>query len=474
MTLRQLDLGRQSNVAWHPHVGVARLVNLHVETAGNEGKVQLPLRAVSGLADFATLSGTGGVARMLATSSSLIVKAGRVIYNVDSEGASAIIGGFPVDGLTTMARNNRPSGDQVAVCGDGLMAIIANGTMTVVDDPDVGVPTSVFELGGYFITTEAGGDARASELLDGTTWDGLSIERIGRDLLIGKPRGRDAVMFGALSTHIWTLNDGAGSMPISPRSTLDYGALAGGGVIEANGTLYWLSTTSQGAYAGVRVLTGDTSQEISSTYVDRDVSRETSPESITGTTWTEDGRTFLAWSGTGLTHVLDLKTGQWHERESLVDGAAWRWRVSQTVQFAGGIVAGDRLSAKLYRLGYAYHDEAGSELVTTLQTPPLTAYPPGRIEVNELHLDVLSGVGLVTGNSQDVTPEIAMRWSADGETWSTELRRALGAAGATGTRVVWRRLGTQGVHGRTYQFLSSAKVARGLLSAAWDGKALPP
>jgi hypothetical protein len=471
MTMRPLELGRQSNVGRHPHAGVARLINLYAEAAGPEGKVQFPLYAVSGLGAFATLVSGGGIARMITTSNGIIVKAGRSILRVDTAGASSLLGGFPSDDLTTMARNNRPGGEQIAVCGGGALGIVSGSVLTMVTDPDVGSPTSVFELGGYFITAEADGNARASELLDGTSWDGLSVEQIGRDLLVGKPRGRDGVFFGARTTHIWTLNEGD-TFPLSPRSTLNVGAWSAGGVIEANGTLYWLSTTDQGSYAGVRVLTGDTTQTLSSPYVDRAVSRETNPSLVTGTAWSEGGRTFLAWSGPSWTHVLDLTTGQWHERSSLIDGVMSRWRVEQAVQSGSNLIAGDYASATLYRLGQVYNDEAGSSLVTTLQVPPLTAYP-GRVEVNELHLDIIPGVGLASGGSEDTSPQVAMTWSVDGETWSTELLRSIGAQGRTGGRVNWRRLGTQGVHGRTYRFSASANVVRGILSAAVDVEGLP-
>lgn len=464
-----IDLGTQSNVGRHPHSGVARLVNLRVETAGKEGKVQFPLYAVSGLADFATLTDGGGVRGLLSTGSEVVAVAGRAIYSVDGGGTATLRGGIASDGHVTLARNDRPTSPQVAICCDGLLVILQGGTVTQVADGDVGVPNSVFEIGGFFGTTEASGNFRVSELLDGTDWDGLAVERAGRDLLIGKPRGRDAVLFGSTATHIWTLADTGGAIPFAPRSTLDVGAWAPGGVVTAGGTIYWLSTTQDGAYGGVRALNGDTHTPIGTEYVDRTVARETARATIASATWTEDGRTFAAWSLSDRTHVLDLKTGQWHERSSLIDGRMSRWRVAHTVDLGGRVIAGDYATNKLYRLDQGYHDEAGTELVTILQPPPLTAYP-GRIEVDTLHVDVIPGVGLATGASQDVDPQVALRWSSDGETWSTELRRPLGRQGETGRRVQWTRLGTQSRHGRTYQLRASAKVTRGILSAQWDGK----
>jgi hypothetical protein len=116
-------------------------------------------------------------------------------------------------------------------------------------------------------------------------------------------------------------------------------------------------------------------------------------------------------------------------------------------------------------------DEDGDELICTVQTPPLQAFP-GRIEMSELWLDAVPGVGLATGAAEDVNPQISMSWSHDGQTWSNELWRSLGAQGQTGTRVRWNRLGTQSSHGRTYKFSSSARVMRGIMQAHWEGKVL--
>ena len=466
MATRPLDLGRQSAVGRDPHMGVTRLVNLRAEEPTEEGQ-PWPLWAVSGLSSFASPTG-GAVARMIETGAGgLVIKAGRVISAVDGSGTATVLGGMASDGLTTMARNDRAAGDQIMICCDGALVMIEGAALTVIADPDAGVPNSVFEVGGYFVTTEAGGLSRASELLDGSSWEGLAVEQIGRDLLIGAKRGRDACFFGSRALHIWTLNDGQ-EFPLSPRSSIGYGAWAAGAVVSANDTLYWLSTTDQGAYAGVRVLAGDNAQAISSSYVDRLVARETDRTAIAGTTWTEDGRTYIAWSGTDWTVVLDVKSGLWHERGSLIDGALTRWRVGQAIDLGGRVIAAAHDAATLYELSHTAYDEAGTELPTLLQTPPLTAYP-GRVQVDRVHLDAVAGVGLATGAVQDTSPQVAMRWSRDGRTWSSELVRSLGVQGDTDRRVSWSRLGTSKHNGLTLQFRSSAAVVRGYRAAAWDG-----
>lgn len=463
----RLDLGSQSAVSANPHGGVARLVNVFARNGADEGKVKWPLDAVSGLGTFVTLAGAGGVRRMLEVDGVLYVVAGRVVHRVDASGGQTVLGGFPSDGFVTMARNARASGAQIGIVGNGLFGLVAGGTLTMSLDPDLRPPNSICYLGGYFFFTHADGRFSWSELEAGDDIDGLSFAMATANpdgLLVGKPRGRDLVLFGPRSMEIRALNDGGGDAPVSFRSALNVGCFAPGSVVEAADTLFWLSTTDQGAFGGVRVLNGDTTAEIGSDYVNRSVARETSPEAITGTVWTEDGRTHIAWSGTGWTHVYDLTTQRWHERESL---GMSRWRVAHTVQLGGEIMAGDAAKQIVYKLGAAYYDEAGTELVTTVQTPPLIAFP-SRVEVDSLFIDAIPGVGLVTGAPQDVDPHVAMQWTSDGRTWSTELRRSLGRGGATGTRVIWRRLGTQAPAGRTYRFRSSARVMRTYYDCRWN------
>jgi hypothetical protein len=134
-------------------------------------------------------------------------------------------------------------------------------------------------------------------------------------------------------------------------------------------------------------------------------------------------------------------------------------------------IAGDATSANLYVLDPDAEDENGDELICTVQVPPVHAFP-GRMQIDALYLDCVPGVGIGSGASQDVDPQIALSWSQDGQTWSNELWRALGRQGQAGQRVYWHRLGQQSSHGRTYRLRTSANVVRGILQASFDGRVL--
>lgn len=474
-----LQLGTQSNPGREPHAGVARMVNMYAEEAGEGGKVMAPLWPVAGLTDFATLASGGATRAMLSLDTEVLVVSNRTLYRVDAAGTATLVGGIASDGHVTMARNGRTSGVQVGIVCDGLYYIYAAGVLTQINDPDLQPPNSICYVGSYFVFTSPSGRITISEIEDGTAIDGLDFataERNPDGLLIGKPRGNEIVLFGSRSTEIWQQVDG-GDFPFLPAHTLNVGALADGTVVEASvvtkgsvtDTIIWAATDATGKYAGVCMLAGFTAQKISHHAVDRAIAGETDPNTITATAHIDRGHGFVTFSGTDWTWEFDTATGLWHERES--DGG--RWRVSHCATLGTRTIAGDATLGQLYVLDPDAEDEAGDELVCTIQTPPLAKFP-NRIEVNELFLDAVPGVGLATGADEDVTPQVAMQWSADGQTWSAELSRALGAQGRTSTQVMWTRLGTQKAHGRSYRFRTSANVVRGVTQAHWTGKVLPP
>lgn len=473
MAPKPFDLGRQSNPGRYPIEGVARLVNCYAVNMGEGGAITMPIHTVAGLADFGTLPSTsGGVRAMIEVDGLLYAVCGRTVYSVTPGGVIASIGGIATDGFVTMARNGRETGAQLGIVSDGLYYMLDAGTFAQVTDPDLPPPNSIFYLNGYFFFTHSDGRFTWSEIEDGDAIDGLAFDTATANpdgLVIGKPRGRDGVFFGARSTEIRTISDGSGDLPLIARSALAYGAYGPGGVVALENTVIWPSTNEHGAFAGVRLLEGDVSKEVGTEAINR-LMAASSSDDIVGTSWTENGRTHVAWSGTDWTWVLDLKTGLWHERSS----DQGRWRVAHVAQLGDSLIAGDASSPTLYTMSSGTNDEAGNELVVTLQTPPLVAFP-GRIEANEIRLFCLTGMGAATGATQNVNPTIGMQFSNDGETWSTERRRSLGTLGhPLGRGVMWTALGTQPATGRSYRFHTSAAVSRGFLSASWDGKVCKP
>lgn len=471
MTDIPLEIGTQSNYGRHGQDGAARLINCYAEELGKEGKHPYPVYASAGLELFATLTDGGAVRAMIDLDDYLYVVAGRGIYRVDGAGLVEQIGGMPSDGHVTMARNRA---GQIAVVCDGLVKIITGATVTDLDDADLPPPNSGFDLGGYLLFTTPSGRLYWSSI-DDTGIDPLdfkSAEANPDGLVIGKALGQHAVLFGTRSTEFHLLT---GSTEVFERShVIQVGCYAAGSVAPVpiitpqavTDSIAFAATDRQGAYAGICLVENLSARKISTHAVDRAVRDEPDPLSITSCTWSDGGHAFYCISGSTFSWCWDSATGQWHERESY--GLA-RWKVRSVQQFAGGLIAGDHTSNKLYRMAKAINDEDGSPLIMTIQTPPVHAFPEA-LEFLALYVDVIPGVGLVNGNAEDIDPEIMVSWSDDGIHFTPPRLLKLGQAGETLKRVKTTRLGQskRGGGGRTFRFSVSAAVAKGIMGAALD------
>jgi hypothetical protein len=462
MTIVPISLGTRSNPGRHLADGSARLINCYAEDAGGEGKTPWPIYAASGLSALVTLTGGGGVRAMETIDTNLYVLAGRSLFKVDENFNAVQIGGIPTDGPAYMARNMRESYPQIAVVSDGGAWLIENGALTQVTDTDLPPPIAVAQSDGYFAYPTTRSRWFISGLQQGGTIDGLEFAsaEASPDEIVGIAElAREFVIFGSKSIEWWQ-NIGADPFPYARSATASLGCLSGKSVTRIDRTLAWVAHD-----ATVRLMDGYGGRRISTHAVERSITAEPSPSSITSTSWSEGGHVFLSVSGTAWSWVYDLATGYWHERESY---GLDRWRISEVIRFAGRNVAGDYATGKLYELGPSHYAEGDDALVMTVQTPAVHAYPHG-VKVNRLFVDPIPGVGLNSTAQQDLDPEIMIEWSKDnGATFGNQRTLPIGMQGVRMRRVMTTRLGASGEDGFVFRFSVSAAVVKGLTGAAAD------
>jgi hypothetical protein len=478
MPILPLALPFQSNAGEQPHTGAAALINAYAVPIGTERKQQVMIRAASGLDAFVTFETTGGIRGTLEMDGLLYVVAGRTLYSVDADGSTALLGGIPSDGHVGMARNQRDDGAQLCICSDGLAYILANGTLSAIEDTDLAPPIDVCCINQSFIFAASDGRMMRSDVNDGFDIDGLDLaeaESAPDALLRVVDRGSDLIAIGASSTEVW-VDQGGEAFGFTRANVISVGAVGARAVTKAavlgevvTDTVAWCATDARGRSAGVVMLNGYTPQKISTEYEDRLIDEVTDKTTIIASSWVEQGRAFISFRLPTTTLVYDTSTGKWHERRSRDDvGDETTWRVGLVTVLGGKVLAGHATEPTLYWLDRSYQDEDGEEMVMVIRTPPVHSFP-GRIECNHLYLDVVPGVG-TTGVDED--PQIAMRMSRDGETWGSERLRSVGKQGQRQKRVSWTALGT--FDQATIEFRCSAGVAREFLSAQWDGKVLRP
>lgn len=475
MTTIPLEIGTQSNTGRYGQDGAARLINCYAEELGKEGKHPVPVYGSAGLASFATLTDGGVVRDMIELDGYLYTTAGRAIFRVDGEGdgGSSPIGGLPSDGTVTSAYNRAK---EITVVCDGIAKVITGETVTDITNPNLEPSTSVCSLGGYKIHTCARGKFQWSGIDDAHSFDALDFataESQPDEIVIGKVLGRQFLPFGTKTIEFWNLT-GEGNSAFTWQHTIDVGCWAAGSVSEipvltptvATNSIAFAATNRDGGYASICLVENGAARVISHQSVDRAVEAEPLRSSITSCAWSEGGNSFYCISGSTFSWQWNSRTGQWNERQSY---GLDRWKVRSVRSFGNGLVAGDYTSNKLYRMGRSYYDEAGDPLIMTIQTPPVHSFPEA-IEFLALYIDVIPGVGLVSGNTEDMDPEMMVSWSDDGIHFTNPRFIKIGQAGQTTRRAKTTRLGQskRGGGGRTFRFSISAAVAKGVMGASID------
>jgi len=460
-----LALGVQSNPGRYPEAGSARLINVFMEPAGEEGKVPSPLYPVPGLAAFASLPG-GRIRAMLVVSSWLYVVAGRILFRVDRTGNYQLIGGIPTDGLVTMARN-RAEPTQIGIVSDGTYWLVVNTTLTELSDEDLPAPNSIAVLDGYFILPSYSSRWSISDVDDGEEIDALdfaSAESQPDPNVRVAVRESELVIFGAGSTEWWR-NTGGDGFPFSRVQTMTLGCLSAASVAAVGQTLVWVASDGT-----VRLMQGYDGKVISSAPLQRLIEAEPDKSAIEATAWSQNGVWFYAVSGAAWSWIYNLSTGLWHERRSY---GSQRWLASQVINFADMVIVGGD-DGELYVMRDTADDEAGEPLVCEIDTPVAHGWPHG-LTINALHLDVLTGRGLVPGDASEDTlePHLMVSVSRDGgSSWGTERQLSLGTRGNRTKRVSSYRWGEFKGAGAVFRISASAAVARGFFAAAIEAEKL--
>jgi len=464
LTLTPISLGLQSNRARYGHAGAARLINCYAEKVGDEGKAPWNVHACDGYDAFATLSADAGteIRAMLAlTSAKLYVVSGRFVYLVDQTGASSTLGGMPVEGFVSMARN-RAAATQIAIVCNGLYYKIQDDTLTQMEDPDLPSPTSVCNLNGYFIFQLSDGRLFSSELDDtnvlATDFAAASTKPDGG--VIAWVRGQELMSGGTDSIEVWA-DQGGEAFPLGRVTNIkraedgrDIGVKSAASVAES----FFVGSDNT-----VRVINGYQAQRISTHYLERLIEAETDPTVIRGFSWVSAGHTFYAVTGTNWTYCFDSSTGLWHERRTY---GRENWRVNSAAQFGNRVIFGDDTTGALYEMSADTYSDAGAEMVMEIHTPNVHA-EPYRVRHNALFIDVVPGVGVVSTNATIANPQIMLDYSDDGgATFSTQRFATMGAAADRLRRVRFNRLGVS--RNRIYRLSISAAVARTLIGLSLD------
>lgn len=453
-----------------PAASVRRIVNGYAQEAPPErprGQAAQLVRApgIAAFADTDEQEVRGGIL----LGDLLFMVAGASLYSLTQGGALTELSGASItgNGPVRIATNGTDiliaPGNGAGFASDGsTVAEITDATFT-----DGGGADPAF-LDGYLVLRRPGTARFFNSGLNALTWNALDITTAdgAPDDLVGlMVSNREIILPGETSTEVWynAANSPGSPFSRSPGGFHELGCAAGASLAnQDNSTLMLASDLTFRRLAG-------SWQRVSQHGIESIVQRMSQRSDCYAIPYRQEGHHFVAWTfpNAGRTLVLDLNTGEWHERESRIDTVSiGRWRPSCIIPAWGKQIVGDSQSGKIGILDPDTFDEWGEPQVVSATFQPV--YADHRNVVHRrFELGISAGQGTSTG--QGANPLCTLHVSDDGgNTWRARPMREMGRLGEYRRRVQWFNLGTS--RERVYRLDFSDPVRMIVLDAQLDAE----
>lgn len=305
--------------------------------------------------------------------------------------------------------------------------------------------TCVFN-GGFFLADDpaTNGKFAKSGAYDGATWGATDygIAESNPDPLLAVDRYHGIIpLFGITSIEFWQLV-GGGGFPYAPLvgATQDWGLAAIYSRVHINNTIAFLGQYDEGGFQ-VCVLNGYQVVPISTPDIDTIIRSFSIVADATGLGYMENGHPMyqITFPSAGRSFLYDFTTQMWSETQTGV-GLTGRHIGGIGIAYNGKNYIGDYQNANVYLVDPTVYTDNGITIPRLVQTRHV--YQDYNVlGVDELFLDMETGVGLQSGQGSD--PQIMLSVSKDnGRTFGTERWRSMGKVGQySGPRVKWDRFG---------------------------------
>lgn len=424
-----------------------RRVNLYLKQEAPGARSPYSLRHTPGLILVDTATGGVGRSNGIQFDAREFFVIGEMLVSVDANGLLSEVGTL----LTSSGRVEMAAGRTYMMLTDGTYGYAYDGvtfTQNIQNtDPDFpDGPTHCRYIDGFFIVNESGTDnfyKSASE--DPLDWDPLEFEVASAapdNILAIEVYDRDLIALGQYTVQRY-YNSGDPDFPYSPYpNTVQAGILAPHSVVPSVMGTIFLANTKDG-YAAVVMLSGGSIDVISDADINDRIGGFTGLSSAIGSIYTQNGHTFyvITFPADNTTLVCDLSQNfMWHDRSSLIDGEAGRWRISGLGYLSGSKVYGvDYLNANLYELDLGTYTE--NEATIQRDNYAQIIHNNGnRLQIHSLEYVLNRGVGLITGQGSD--PQLMLRVSKDGgQTYSPFRLKPFGTMGQYQKRSIFKRVG---------------------------------
>lgn len=395
--------------------------------------------------------------------------AGTRLYSVSSGGLATALTGTAIAGVGPVRIHSNATA-LVVTPGDGLGYSSDGVTVVQITDPDFttsGGAADGVNLDGYSVFRRPGTRSFINTGIDTLAVAGLDIGSAAAtpDPLVGLiVNNRELVFVKEGSSELWYNAGNAIGTPFSrsPDGFKELGCAARGSLCTQDNSPIMLAGDKT-----FRRLQGVWSR-ISQHGIESILQRMTVRADCIALPYTQEGHLFVAFTfaSEGRTLVVDLTTGEWHERESMLDDGTslGSWRVQAIIECYGRTFVGDRISGKLGVLDPDTHEEFGDPQVMQWSYAPV--YSEGlKLSHARLELGFTGGQGTATGQGAD--PKLTLFVSDDGgNTERARPTKSLGAMGEYGATIVYDNLGESA--NRVYRCQMSDPVRMFTLNTVLD------
>jgi len=399
-------------------------------------------------------SGSMGTRALWQQGSRAFAVIGDTLYEVSDTWALTNRGTVKHDANPATISYSGKAGDQLFITsgGNGYCYDLSTNTLTQVL---TGEATMGGMLNSRFLAFNANtGAVRCSDLNDGLTWNPLGVfyREQGPDPWVAMiVRPPEIWLLGEQSGEVWYQNNANIYQPFGavPGAFFTVGCRAPWSVAQAGNVLTWLARTSSGQ-GQIVAASGYTPQPISTYAVETQIGQMARSSKISDCevlVYLQEGHLFACFNFATAQQswVTDFSMGNaWHERGTWNSAAqrydVWGPRVHGFLH--GTHVVGDRATGKLSKLDITLGtDTNGVEIRRLRIGPPLWVNSSmARGFVTRFELIAETGLGLVTGQGSD--PQVMLRTSTDGHTWSSERMASAGKIGEFRRRILWNRCGS--------------------------------
>lgn len=412
-----------------------RLVNVMPEVLLGGAKGPMQLVRCPGVRALASL-GNGPGRGLAVHQNRLYAVSGDKVYKISHTGAATNIGTIPGTGRTYRASN----GIQLVIIADSAGYSVNTGVDPISDSDFTSRDPGACGFADNFIALVERSSGRwfISDLADGTVYDPLDFATAEGDpdnLISLIVDHRQVILFGARTVEVW-YNAGATGFPFErmPGGFIELGCLAEHSPTKADNSVFWLASDRTW-----RRLSGSTPVRVSSHGMERAIARYATVSDAEGYAFTVDGHVCVALSfpTEGATWVLDITTGEVHERSSYLNQV---WAVTDSVTIDGVTYVQHRETGAVGILDPDTFTEWGEPIRSSWVYGSVTKEGK-RVFHRGLYVRCQTGVGLVAGQGFD--PVIGLDWSDDGgQTWNAAPMASLGKLGDRARIVTWSALGS--------------------------------